>query len=77
MYYDADKRNMNSLLWLILILIPMVGLLFLISYLVIRETRSGRYGNKSARKILDERFVRGEISEEEYKEMKKNIEEKR
>ena len=37
-YQDANKRGMNGLLWGILVIIPMVGLLFLVIYIVIRET---------------------------------------
>ncbi|MGM0510989.1 MAG: SHOCT domain-containing protein, partial [Thermoplasmatota archaeon] len=70
---DAEKRGMNGLLWFILVILPMVGLLFLVLYLVIRESSTGRYENKSARKILDERYARGEISKEEYMDMKKNL----
>ena len=75
-YSDAEKRGMNGLLWLILVLLPMVGLLFLVIYIVIREERrpSSEKGiGKSPEKILDERYARGEISKEEYKEMKKEI----
>ena len=75
-YSDAEKRGMNGLLWLILVLLPMVGLIFLVIYIVIREERSSSSGKdivKSPEKILDERYARGEISKEEYKEMKKEI----
>lgn len=73
-YQDAEKRNMNGPLWLILVILPMVGILFLILYLVMRDASTGSYQNKSARKILDERYARGEISKKEYMEMKKNLE---
>lgn len=75
-YRDAEKKGMNGLLWLILVLLPMVGLLFLILYIVIREEKSKtseRGIEKSPEKILDERFARGEISKDEYKEMKEEI----
>ncbi|MFP4186387.1 MAG: SHOCT domain-containing protein [Thermoplasmata archaeon] len=75
-YRDAEKRGMNGLLWLILVLLPMVGLLFLVIYLVIREDHSKYVRSdtrKSAEKILDERYARGEITSEEYEEMKKEI----
>lgn len=75
-YQDAEKRNMNGLLWFILVILPMVGILFLILYLVMRDTGTGSYQNKSARKILDERYARGEISKKEYKDMIKNLKEK-
>jgi len=75
-YRDAEKRGMNGLLWLILVLLPMVGLLFLVLYIVIREDKretSERDIGKSPEKILDERYARGEISKDEYKEIKKEI----
>ena len=37
-YQDANKRGMNSLLWFILVILPMVGWIFLILYIVARET---------------------------------------
>ncbi len=77
-YRDAEKRGMNGLLWFILALLPMVGLLFLVIYIVIREEKretSKRGIGKSPEKILDERYARGEISKEEYKGMKKEIRE--
>ncbi|MFW6041211.1 MAG: SHOCT domain-containing protein [Thermoplasmatota archaeon] len=72
-YHDAEKRGMNGLLWFVLVVLPMVGLFFLFLYLVVRETDHDRYKNKSAVKILQERYARGEISKEEYLEMKKII----
>jgi len=75
-YRDAERRGMNGLLWFVLVILPMVGLLFLVIYIVIREEKrktSGSETKKSAEKILDERFARGEISDEEYKGMKKEL----
>ena len=39
-YQDANKRGMNGLLWGILVIIPMVGIIFLILYIVLRESGS-------------------------------------
>ncbi len=75
-YRDAEKRGMNGLLWFVLVLLPMVGLLFLVIYIVIREDKrkiSQRGTKKSAEKILDERYARGEISDKEYKRMKREL----
>jgi putative membrane protein len=73
-YRDAEKRGMNGLLWLILILIPMFGFLALIIYLVIRESgHATGMGGKSAGALLDERYAKGEISREEYLKMKEDI----
>ena len=37
-YKDANSRGMNGLLWFILVIIPMIGILSLILYVIIRET---------------------------------------
>jgi putative membrane protein len=73
-YFDAEKRGMNGLLWLILLLIPMFAIVALIIYLVIRESGPHvRAGGKSAGALLDERYARGEISREEYLRMKEDL----
>ena len=60
-YRDAKERDVNPVLWFVLVIIPMIGWLFLVIYLIIRET--GPPGleveKKSARAILDERFAQG------------------
>lgn len=71
-YQDAEKRGMNGLLWFILVILPMVGFLFLILYLVMREEKPTT--GKRALEILDERYAKGEISREEYLKMKKELE---
>jgi len=73
-YKDAQQRKMNGLLWLILVILPGIGIVFLIIYLVLREDKGKpEPQQKSANEILDERYVKGEISNEEYKKMKKDI----
>ena len=73
-YHDAQKRGMNSLLWAILVLIPMFGFLALIIYLVVRETGQAQAATgKSAQTLLDERYARGEISRDEYLRMKADL----
>lgn len=75
-YQDAEKRGMNGLLWFILVLIPMVGIVALIIYLIVRETQpQPREEKKSSIEILKERYAKGEISQEEYERMKKELEE--
>lgn len=74
-YNDAEKRGMNGLLWFVLIVLPMIGLFFLILYIVVRETDRNSYKNKSALKIIQERYARGEISKEEYNQMRNEISE--
>jgi putative membrane protein len=73
-YKDAENRGMNGLLWFALVILPWIGILFLIIYLIIREDKTIRGASqKSANAILDERYVRGEITQEEYNRMKKDI----
>ncbi|AGK60513.1 hypothetical protein Asulf_00490 [Archaeoglobus sulfaticallidus PM70-1] len=72
-YQDANKRGMNGPLWFILVILPMVGLIFLLIYIVIRET-SGKSERDEPMYILKERYARGEISEEEFKRMKEELE---
>ncbi len=75
-YKDAEKRDMNGLLWFILVILPMVGILFLIIYLVFREehVKDMKFdSSKSAEKMLDERYARGEVTKEEYRDMKKEM----
>ncbi|MBS3782430.1 MAG: SHOCT domain-containing protein [Candidatus Thermoplasmatota archaeon] len=62
-------------IWLIMIIavILIIGVLIV---LLLGEARNGstRFGTrKSGEQILDERYARGEITEEEYKEKKKEI----
>jgi putative membrane protein len=73
-YKDAEKRGKNGLLWLVLVIIPWVGILFLIVYLIIRDEKTMEKSyQQSADSILDERFARGEITQREYRQMKDQI----
>ena len=77
-YFDAQKRGMNGVLWLVLMLIPMFAIAALIIYLVLREGGGTvRSGGKSAGMLLDERYARGEISRDEYLRMKDDITQKK
>lgn len=78
-YKDAEKRNMNGLLWGLPILIPWIGILFLILYLIMRD--SGRRiaaeisapAKTTAEEVLDERYARGELTREIYLQMKEDL----
>jgi len=77
-YKDAEERNMNGLLWLLLVIIPWIGILVLIIYLIIREEKIKHPSSqKNALEVLDERYAKGEITRDEYLQMKKDIEKKR
>jgi putative membrane protein len=69
-YKDAEERGLNGLLWGLPILIPWIGAIFLILYLILRDG-----GQLAARKtttsdILDERYAKGELTREQYLQMK-------
>lgn len=74
-YQDANKRGMNGILWGVLVFIPMVNILFLILYIIIRETNGQRSVSEgiTAIEILKERYARGEITSEEFKTMSEEI----
>lgn len=74
-YKDANTRGMNGLLWGILVLIPLVGILFLVIYVIIRETGGQKvvYGEKSAMDILKERYAKGEISSEQFQKVSEDL----
>jgi putative membrane protein len=80
-YKDAEKRGLNGLLWGLPILIPWIGIIFLILYLILREDKrlvSSRVPaqvkiEKTSLEILDERYAKGELSREQYLQMKEDI----
>lgn len=73
-YRDAEKRGMSGLLWFILVILPWIGILFLIIYLIIREDKTKQnILQKSANAIIDERYAKGEITREDYQRMKEDI----
>ena len=77
-YKDAEKSDKNGLLWFILVILPWVGLLFLIGYLVIRgEKTETKEAIDNADKVIDERYAKGEITQDEYLEIKNDMKEMR
>lgn len=68
-YKDAESRGMNGLLWAVLVILPWIGMLFLIIYLLKREEGPRR----NAESILDERYARGELTRDEYLKMKEDL----
>jgi putative membrane protein len=74
-YRDAEKRKMNSLFWFVLIILPWIGIFFIIGYLILRtEEEDSKESMDSAMIILDERYAKGEITRKEYLETRKDIE---
>ncbi len=78
-YKDAKERGMNALLWFILVILPWVGIVFLIIYLIVREEKKPQQplSQKSAGQILDERYARGEITHEEFQQKRLDMEQKK
>lgn len=74
---DNISRNFGffGILWLIIWITIIVGVVFLIIYLVRRNNGPMRQLSKPAIRILEERFARGEIDEVEYREKRKVLEE--
>ena len=79
-YKDAEKRGMNGLLWGLPVLVPWIGILFLILYLIMRD--SGKHfaaegrseiTKTTAEEVLDERYARGEVAREVYLQMKEDL----
>ena len=72
-YQDANSRGMNGLLWGILVLIPMIGILFLIIYVIVRETGGQKPfpAERSPMDIIKERYAKGEITSEQFQKSAK------
>jgi putative membrane protein len=73
-YQDANKRGMNGLLWWVLIIIPMIGILALLLYVILRETGGNKITDgKTAMDILKERYAKGEITSEQFQKMSEDL----
>jgi putative membrane protein len=79
-YKDAEKRGMNGLLWGLPVLVPWIGILFLILYLIMRDSGKHIFAEGStaptkttAEEILDERYAKGEVAREVYLQMKEDL----
>jgi uncharacterized membrane protein len=58
-----------------LIPLALIGLLIVGAYLLLKP-RVESAGSEDALKILDERYAKGEITSQQYSEMKKNLSDK-
>jgi len=74
-YKDANSRGMNGLLWFILVIIPMIGIVFLILYVIIRESGAQKTGesHRMPMDILKERYAKGEITSEQFQKMSEDL----
>ncbi|HOT06490.1 MAG TPA: SHOCT domain-containing protein [Methanotrichaceae archaeon] len=68
-YRDADSRGMNAPFWAVLMVIPWLGMISLMVYLIIRVDRPGF----AALEILDERYAKGEITREQLEQMRLDL----
>jgi putative membrane protein len=64
---------MNGVLWFVLVVLPWIGIIFLIAYLIIREQKQPPPGGRTPAEILEERYAKGEITREEYLRMKEDL----
>ncbi len=73
-YFDAQKRGMNGIVWFVLVILPWIGIAFLIAYLVVRKDKVyTKPPRRFVADILEERYARGEITREEFQRMKNDI----
>lgn len=74
-YQDANKKGKNGLLWWILVMIPFLGIIILILYMVTREGGSPNAGleNSKAMSILKGRYARGELTSEQFMVMQEDL----
>lgn len=62
-------------IWMILTWIVVIGVVvWLVARITARDGAQGRADHDSARRILDERFARGEIDEDEYHRRRDQLE---
>lgn len=77
-YYDQgryffDRSFYGITLWHVLIVIGLIVLLFSIMKLMSQKSGNNntKDKNENLKKVLDERYIKGEITEEEYTTKKK------
>lgn len=72
----AGGIGIIAILWfifeIVLIVAVIIGVIYLIKHLSGNESR-GASGHDQAMEILRQRFARGEITEQEYEEMKEKL----
>jgi putative membrane protein len=62
-------------IWMVLTWAIVIGLVvWVVARLAPRNGTQGRHGAGEARRILDERFARGEIDDEEYRRRRRELE---
>ncbi|MDK2865546.1 MAG: hypothetical protein PWP37_1738 [Thermotogota bacterium] len=65
-------------IWMIISWVFGIAVIVAVIWIIVRAVNTFMYGGthgkkKSAEEILDERFARGEISEEEYRKIKETL----
>lgn len=62
-------------IWMILVWVVVIGVVvWAVARITARDGGRGRVDPDSARRILDERFARGEIDEDEYRHRRDQLE---
>lgn len=62
-------------LWMLLTWVVVIGVVvWVVTRVSARDGAQGRTGSRDARRILDERFARGEIDEDEYRRRRDELE---
>ena len=74
-FQDAEKRGRSDgILWFILLLIPWMNFLVLVIYLIVRDQNNLVPNTKlNVKAVLDNRYAQGEISREEYIQMREDL----
>jgi energy-coupling factor transporter transmembrane protein EcfT len=76
-YRLLKKRVSNMFLWFALFIIPWMGILFLIGYLIIKgEETEIRESLDETKKTLNKQYENGKITKKDYVKAKKEIDEK-
>jgi putative membrane protein len=75
-YRDANHWGMNGLIWFTPVILPMVGFIFLVFHLILREPGGGQPvpTGDTAMDVLRYRYARGEIDEEEFRQCREEPE---
>ena len=63
----------NMILWIIFWILIIVGLVYLIKWIVLQTKKGGDMGEDTPLDILKRRYARGEIDREEFEEKKKEL----
>lgn len=72
-YYGYGMMGCGMIMMAVMIIIAILGIVALIKYIQRSGNQTGNQINSSALTILNERYAKGEISDEEYQRKKTEI----